>query len=270
MKFWGSKNTTNAMQVASEVVESEFETRFTCNRIVHRKTEDQHHIMAQLEGLCYILIFYQFSKFCYNACLIPTLCHIVQLTILNHRLVISSYANIFLQALSEDVDNESRINTLRGKIPTICNNLYFKTVFVLVYHTLFVCTWMVSLVNEEKLSQLENGTWWFISFIGEKVPVISPQASFWIKIVKLGLPQLLILDLVILFLQLILLQCIFKQSSVFRGGRTMGDKEVYLIRSRNSGYEVQGDDSLEDYGQGVILALKVRLYETFQFDSFST
>ncbi|CAK9438777.1 uncharacterized protein LODBEIA_P30010 [Lodderomyces beijingensis] len=257
----------NSAQLASQVTEHKLESKFISNQAVYRKTKDQHDILRQLEAVCYLLIFYQFVRFCYCACIIPTLCHIVQVALVNYNLAISTDGETFLQILFEDEDAESRIDSLRSKLPRFLHSLYVKTIFVLLYHTLFVCTWMVSLVNEEKVAELSTGTWWFVSFIGEEVPRISPHESFATKIVKLGLPQLLVLDLIILFIQLVSFQCIFWQSATF-SGRSANEKEVYLIRGKNVGVGIAGDASVEDYGHGVILALKVRLYETLKFESF--
>lgn len=253
------------MSVVNETVQHQMETKFISNQLVTRKTKYQHEILYQLEALCYILIFYQLVKYCHYACLIPFLSHILVLLALNPRIITSSNSRTVLDILFEDADADTRRSTLERKLPEYSYMMYVKTLFVLLYHTLFVTTWGVSLVNREKLSTIQYGTWWFISFIGESVPDISPNASTWSKIVELGLFQLLFVDLLILFIQLVLFQCIYYQSSILGlSGRSINEAEVCVIRGSELNTGVQGDESLDGDQLGVFTALVVQLYENFE------
>ncbi|CCG22725.1 hypothetical protein CORT_0B10210 [Candida orthopsilosis Co 90-125] len=253
------------MSVVNETVQHQMEAKFISNQLVTRKTKYQHEILYQLEALCYILIFYQLVKYCHYACLIPFLSHILVLLALNPRIITSSNSRTVLDILFEDADADTRRSTLERKLPDYSYMMYAKTLFVLLYHTLFITTWGVSLVNREKLSTIQYGTWWFISFIGENVPDISPDASTWSKIVELGLFQLLFVDLLILFIQLVLFQCIYYQSSLLGlSGRSINEAEVCVIRGSELNTGVQGDESLDGDQSGVFTALVVQLYENFE------
>lgn len=254
-----------SMSIVNETVQHQIESKFISNQLVNRKTKYQHEILYQLEALCYILIFYQFIKYCHYACLIPFLSHIIVLLALNPRIITSSNSRTVLDILFENADAETRRNTLERTLPEYSYMMYVKTLFVVVYHTLFISIWGVSLVNREKLPTIEYGTWWFVSFIGENVPYISPNASAWSKIIELGLFQLLFVDLLILFIQLILFQCIYYQSSLMAlGGRSINEPEVCVIRGSESNTGVQGDTSLNENQMGILTVLAVRLYENFE------
>ncbi|EDK43230.1 hypothetical protein LELG_01408 [Lodderomyces elongisporus NRRL YB-4239] len=267
-------SSTSATVEVSRYVEDDFEFRFSSNQLIRRKTRAQHEFLAQLEGLCYILIFYQFIKFCYSACLIPTLLHVLVLAFVNYNFAIDpETGDVLLRAMFEEsLDHQERIELLKRRLPRICFAVYCKTVFVMAYHILFICTWMISLVDEGQLDELETGSWWFVSFIGEEPPIIHKELGYWAKAIKLGLVQLLLLDIIILFLQLVLFQCIFKQSLAV-GARSLDEREVELIRGKNIplSLTIAGDDSnselngLHELGEGRILALQVRLYELLLF-----
>lgn len=254
-----------SMSVVNETVQHEMQAKFISNQLVNRKTRYQHEILYQLEALCYILIFYQLVKYCHYACLLPFLCHIIVLLGLNPKIVLSSSSRTILDLMFEDADAETRRSSLERTLPEYSSMMYIKTLFVLIYHTLFITIWGVSLVNREKLPTIQYGTWWFISFIGENVPDIPPDASTWSKVVQLGLFQLLFVDLLILFIQVILFQCVYCQTSLLNlGGRSVDEPEACVIRGLDLSSGVQGDDSLSEDQQGVFTALIVRLYENFE------
>ncbi|KAI5966232.1 uncharacterized protein KGF55_000541 [Candida pseudojiufengensis] len=252
-----------ATEIVSENLQQELQQKFISSNIIHKKTKFQHDLLQNLSSLCYILIFYQFSKYCHLACLIPFILNIVPLLGLNPKILLSGNQSILEIVFENEENAEERLNYLKSRLPKLCYMLYIKTIFVILYHVIFICTWVVSLVDEDKLSKLEYGTWWFVSFIGESTPDLNQSDSFWLKILKLGLMQIVIIDLVVLFIQLILFQSVFHQSSLL-GGRRIEEDEAFLIRSANSSANgVQADDSLIEDDDGIVLALIIRLYDTF-------
>lgn len=130
-----------SMSIVNETVQHQIESKFISNQLVNRKTKYQHEILYQLEALCYILIFYQFIKYCHYACLIPFLSHIIVLLALNPRIITSSNSRTVLDILFENADAETRRNTLERTLPEYSYMMYVKTLFVVVYHTLFISIW---------------------------------------------------------------------------------------------------------------------------------
>ncbi|KAI5955771.1 hypothetical protein KGF54_001273 [Candida jiufengensis] len=266
-----SRNKSVTTEVVNQNLQQELQQKFYSSNIIHKKTKYQHELLINLSSICYFLIFYQFSKYCHLACLIPFILHLIPLIGLNPQLITSNTQS-FLDTIFENENNhEDRIQLLRQKLPKFCYMLYLKTIFVILYHILFICTWVVSLVNEEKLTSLQYGTWWFVSFFGEETPVLDKSDPFWYKVLQLGLLQIVLVDLIILFIQLILFQSIFYQSALF-SGRRIEEQEAYLIRyATNSQTSGQVDDSLIENDDGILCALVVRLYNVFnskiEFDS---
>ena len=222
--------------------------------------------------MVYLLVCYQFIKYCHSAALVPVLLHIgtqflISCNLITHNQGSQSFglASLALSAASDDtLEPEVREQILKATATKLCLSIYLKTLFILMYHTLFVCAWEVSIVDDGNLKQLTHGAWWFVSFIGEEVVELSPQALFWTKITRLGLFELLMSDMVIMFIQLVLYQCVYRQSTLM--GRSVGDEEVYVVRTSSDGVG-QYDDSI-DMVHEIPVVLKIRLYEVFSEKSF--
>lgn len=256
--------------------ENQQKIQFETSQLIHTKTKDQYDLLGNLEFLSYMIIFYQFIKYCHLACLIPLLLHLSLQMILNTKLITHNeeYPQIIALLMgnndSDDDENnqESRDRAYHTFIHNYCYFLYIKTIFVLIYHVLFVCAWMVSIVNSNQLEKLQHGTWWLISFIGEDIPDINSSTPYFTKLCKLGLFQLLFTDLLILFIQLSLYQGIYKQSDAFHIERRLDEKEVYIIRKDARSQVVVDDGSIKVDDEGIPTVLKIRLYECFESNAY--
>lgn len=147
-----------------------------------------------------------------------------------------------------------------------CQAIYWKFIITTIYHVLFLVSWELLIARQGQLHQLENGTWWFVLFIGESVPAsIDPNRSVFYHLFQLGLPGLLFSDGVITFIQLIQFQCIYRQSKVspvkFRG------QEINYIRPPND-ISLTSDTAVYEDDNGVPLVLNVNLYELFRKEAF--
>lgn len=264
----GSSNISHS----SSLLEQEDMTRFSSKQRLNRKTSHQHNLITQLQVMVYLLVCYQFIKYCHSAALVPVLLHIGTQFLISCNLITNNQgsqtfglASLVLSAASDDtLEPEVREQILKVTATKLCLSIYLKTLFILMYHMLFVCAWEVSIVDDGNLQQLTHGAWWFVSFIGEEVADLSPQALFWTKITRLGLFELLMSDMVILFLQLVLYQCVYRQSTLM--GRSVGEEEVYVVRTSSDGVG-QYDDSI-DMVHEIPVVLKIRLYEVFSGKSF--
>lgn len=256
--------------------ETQQKLQFETNQLIHQKTKNQYDLLSHLEFLSYMIIFYQFMKYCHLACLIPLILHLSLQMILNSKLITHNdeYPQIIALIMGNnddeegDEDLESRNRVYHTFVHNYCYFLYIKTIFVLIYHTLFICTWVVSIVNSRQLDKLQHGTWWLISFIGEETPNVSPSTPYFTKLYKLGLFQLLFTDLLILFIQLSLYQSIFKQSDAFHIERRLDEKEVYIIRKDSHSQIVVDDGSVKVDDEGIPTVLKIRLYDCFETDAY--
>lgn len=135
--------------------------------------------------------------------------------------------------------------------------MYAKTFFVGFYHGLVV-TWLVLIANDNNLAAIEHGSWWFVSFIGESTPSVLAVMPWYKKMVVLGLPQLLITDVLIMILQLVLFQCVFRQSTLTYLGRRLND-ETLIIRTSM----VDPVSPIPHINQAPMV-LRVRLYESLR------
>ncbi|RCK55694.1 hypothetical protein Cantr_05027 [Candida viswanathii] len=257
--------------------EAQQKTQFETSQLIHIKTKDQFDLLAHMEFLSYMVIFYQFIKYCHLACLIPLLLHLSLQMILNSKLITHNedYPQIIALLMGHNDDEEDgegdeggRDRVYRTFLHNYCYFLYMKTIFVLSYHALFVCTWVISIVNSQQLDKLQHGTWWLISFIGEDVPDVDATTPYFTKLCKLGLFQLLFTDILILFMQLALYQSMYKQSDAFQLERRLNEKEVFIIRKDPHAQVVVDDGSVKVNDDGIPTVLKIRLYECFESEAY--
>lgn len=276
----GSSSTSTSTSISNN--ETQQKIQFEISQLIHQKTKNQYDLLSHLEFLSYMIIFYQFMKYCHLACLIPLILHLSLQMILNSKLITHNdeYPQIIalIMGNNNDDDNnnneegeddlESRNRVYHTFVHNYCYFLYMKTIFVLIYHTLFICAWVISIVNSGQLDKLQHGTWWLISFIGEETPNVSPSTPYFTKLYKLGLFQLLFTDLLILSIQLSLYQSIFKQSDAFHIERRLDEKEVYIIRKDSHSQIVVDDGSVKVDDEGIPTVLKIRLYDCFETDAY--
>ena len=279
----GTESRTNAKAVATTIIDEENNFKFRSKQFIVQKTRHQQNLISQLDTLVYLLIGYQFIKYCHSACILPVLLHIIMQKILccssitgdpnsSNIHVINEAVNDYINRRRQDNANTpndpSRDDLINHIFTKACSLVYWKAIITFVYHVLFVCTWMVLIVDDGKLKMLENGSWWFISFIGESTPEdVTKETNYWYKLLQLGLPGLLVSDLIILFIQLVLFQCIFKQSTVSPIGRTLDEDEINLIRQAGDFSSIP--DRAKIFGGTVPWVLLIKLYELFEKKSFT-
>lgn len=273
---------TNAS--ATTIVEQENESKFRNKQFIVQKTRHQHHLISQLDTLVYLLVGYQFIKYCHSACILPVLLHIIVQNILSCGSISSNDSNngggirIINDAVTDFINRRratggsssepSRDDLIRTIYARACSIIYWKAVLTCMYHVLFVCTWVMPIANNNDLYLLENGTWWFISFIGETSPQnFSEEANYWYKLFQLGLPGLIVSDLIILFIQLVLFQCIYKQSTLSPLGRTLNEDELNLIRQTGDFSSLP--DRTEIFRDTIPWVLLIKIYELFERKSFT-
>ncbi|CUM47686.1 unnamed protein product [Debaryomyces fabryi] len=277
----GTESRINTKAVATNIIDEENNSKFRNKQFIVQKTRHQQNLIAQLDTLVYLLVGYQFIKYCHSACILPVLLHIIVQKILSCSSITgdpnSGGIHVINEAVTDfinrrrqnnapnDPSRDDLINTIFIKA---CSIVYWKAIVTCAYHILFVCTWMVLIVNDDKLKMLENGTWWFISFIGESTPEdITNETNYWYKLFQLGLPGLLVSDIIILFIQLVLLQCIYKQSTVSPIGRSLNEDEINLIRQAGDFSSIP--DRAKIFGGSVPWILLIKLYELFERKSFT-
>lgn len=239
--------------------------------------------------MVYFLVGYQYIKFCYSAALLPVVLHLVAQKFLSVEAYMSGVhgspqpsAITALAAATSASSRRSRAATsarsnssatdrdgpdverMSRVVRGVCAFVYWKFILVVIYHTTFVCIYLMPFAIKDELAQFEYGTWWFISFIGETPPIdIASEPNMWWRIAALGLPGLLFVDLLILLLQLVLFQCMYHQSAVSPLGRSLHASSNVLRLSGDHAEEPQGDGMRPDH------ILLVRLYELFAWEAFT-
>ncbi|RLV92691.1 hypothetical protein JA1_003031 [Spathaspora sp. JA1] len=254
-------------RLASELLQTQEMTRFLNTTYINTKTKAQHHLLGQLGLLVYVFAFYQFIKYCHSASLVPLILHCLYQVLMSSEILTNSPdLQVIRNILQETTPENQQQSVLDRKITFVCRMIYCKSLFIVIYHILFVCSWMVSLVNQARLNELVHGTWWFVSFIGEEVPYIPASIPYYSKVFRLGLGQLIFTDLMIMLIELIMFQSIYKQSPILQVDRRLNEPEVYGVRqSTNYTGSVNDEDvSRED----VPTVLKVRLYQCFKMEGY--
>lgn len=268
-------DTQPSMAQATRTLDLSLEAAFERKEAVGTKSVLQRHLVGQLEALCYLLIVYQFIKHCHCACLFPIAAHwLVQLQLDFNGVMMpgSGRLLIFAEALAlqeqqaaaigAPFDRSSVINYWLGRV---CLIIYWKFIAVVVYHVLFIVYWIQPIADNGRLGVLVNGAWYCTSFIGESVPEnYSASSPWWIKLWQLGLPHLLLTDLLILALQLVLYQAVFIQSTLSPRGQLLEEDEVYILRAKPGGQaEVVCD------AEGIPEILHVKLYEALSTKAYA-
>lgn len=254
------------------IIDKENTLRFQNKQFIIQKTRHQQHIISQLDTLVYFLIGYQFIKYCHSACILPVLCHLIIQKALSCSAITGDSSGTGIRVISDITEEVTSRRSREELITTICAKtcalVYWKAIFTCLYHVLFVSAWMMLIVDENEIGLLRHGTWWFISFIGESTPDdINNTTNYWYRLFQLGLPGLLASDLIILFIQLVLFQCIFKQSTVSPIGRRLNEDEVNLIRQTGDYSSIP--DNISVLEETVPWVLQVKLYELFKWESFT-
>jgi hypothetical protein len=249
----------------SQALHNEMTETFTAKQRLTTTTKFQHDILVQFDSLVYIIVGYQFVKYGHSACLLPLLCHLAIQKLLSSTLVISqARSTLWLSLYDDSISEEVRDTFRRIVISTTCLAIYWKTIFTCMYHTIFIWWWMVPLADHGNLSKIQYGSWWVISFIGELPPSDIPfDSGLASKLVALGLPQLLVSDMVILFLQLVLYQCIYRQSRTFDETVPNGDSQYFIRNTRDI-----NSMALSSFGTNDRFVVKIKLFESFRKDSY--
>ncbi|CCE85199.1 Piso0_004781 [Millerozyma farinosa CBS 7064] len=258
----------------SEVLEEENIKRFTSKQKVIYKTNLQSHLVSQLDSLVYIIVGYQFIKFSHSTTILPLLLHVLTQISLSCGAV-SNRSTPSTTAINTAVDHlikrnreleqseavgESDADVIQRVYDRACSLIFWKSLITFAWHIMSFFLWLVPLVNRDELDLLENGGWWFVSFIGEAVPAdVSANSSIWTKIIKLGLPGVIFSELLIFMIQLILFQSIYRQSTLSMLGHNLHENEIELLRK--SGDYSPAPSNLDIAADGSAKIFRVRLYE---------
>lgn len=250
---------------------------FQRSEFIATKSRNQRDLLINLEASIYAISGYIFIKYCHSACILPFVMTVSLQTALSVSAIANSanldpannehvLLNACVQHIAEN-ENQRRGNpNARQKILSIFNGAIFVVFLLLaLYHVLFVA-WLYELAEGGHLQDIANGSWWFISFIGESVPLdYSEAVPLYRKLWQLGLYQLLFFDVVILLFQLIIFQSIWRQSTKGLLGHTLRDNEMEVVRPSLS---TVLSSTLQTISPGNKEALRVRLYECFQRHNF--
>lgn len=262
-----------------EIMNDEYLENFQKKQKISRKTVRQSNLINQLDSLIYILIGYQLIKYCHSASLLPLAIYMVSQKMLccdsfTSTEVHSDFMTFVNQSERQSQENNiDPIPMIKQMFRKVQRGIYWKSIMVMIYHIGFVCFWLIPLANKGKLNLVVNGTWWFVSFIGETVPYYDSIESFkdksyLTKMIDLGLIGLLLSDAIILLIQLIIFQSIFVQSTLSPLGRKLNGKEIELLRLPNDISTSASADELLDSPDESPFALHVRLYEALDLRLF--
>lgn len=253
-------------------LDSQILDQFQKSEFIVSKSRNQRLLLTHLASTVYLLTGYVFIKWCHSACILPLILNVlVQFALSVPALTDPSTPdNTFLDACNHYLtENESLRNVTfaRNKIVSSMNGTVFISFFLSVlYHVLFVA-WLHELATEDRLADLINGSWWFVSFIGESIPEsFSLSSPFAIRMWQLGLYQLLFFDTIILIIQLVIFQAIWRQSTKSLIGQPLDANELETLRPANSavlGTSLQSIPNTTDI-------LRVRLFDCFSWQDLGS
>lgn len=248
-------------RTGSEILDQQFQSQFSNKQVIVRKTKSQHEFLTQIDALVKILIGYQFIKFTYSSCVTPLLLRAAFISVLNPAQVSINNYNSILNIHSPD---QRRMKKLLAS--NFCLSLYICTILISAYYISLIFTWLIPLADEGKLNQLQNGSWWFILFIGESTPDYLPDMNIYLKLYTLNFHSLIIIELIIVFFQLILFQSLFKQLTI--GDRKLQENELELVRTPKDLLSIPTNTNADTLQ--VPIVLRVNLLEALSYKAFES
>lgn len=268
---------------AQKAIDHEQSLSFEKKHYLIQKSKHQYHALNQLDTLVIVIAGYQLIKYCHSASVFPIVLHLIVQKLLcpsfvnnSERLGLASAIDhmtrdhrneeVIVNGVTRPTKDQIISQLLRGT----CKIIYWKFIITTVFHTFFVAGWMVLVADSGNLKKIENGTWWFVSFISESVPQnYNPESNIWYKLCVLGLPALIVSDLVILFIQLTMFQSLYRQSTIFFKDRRLNEEEVDIVRSQDECLKLSNTDfNIFEDQNGIPLVLRVKLYESLSNDAF--
>lgn len=245
------------------------EPDFVAKQAFCSKVAAQKSLLVTLSSTTTFLVGYQFLRYTHGACLPPTLAHLlIQVLLQPWRAYTASELELYEEHL--DLQEQyfilqmlpfNRTAAARTLLKKTCLLIYWKFVAVVAYHVFFVVFWLRAVALDGRLKNLEHGSWFGVSFIGECIYIeILRHDLLVVQLWKLELVPVLLLDLAILVLQLTMYQCIFVQSTLSPRGMRLNEPDAFILRGTPS---VPLEKPLEPP------AICVRLYESLQKDAYA-
>ena len=283
----GGEGESQEDEIAYQETENENMAKSLNKHYLIEKTRGQREIIVQLDRLVYLIVGFQLLKYCHMACILPAVGHVFVQMLLGYGSLVNETDNISsVQVINETIsdfvrnrrnieetanDNQeppSREEIIDMIYTRICSSIYWKSLLSCIYHVIFMCLWVVPMSYANRVHLLLYNSWWLVSFIGEMVPEdINESTTYWQRLVKLGMPGLLLSDIFITLIQVILFQCIYNQSTFSTRGQNTGQQEIYLVRGFNNLPSMP--DNVKPEGQESSLVLVVKLFEVFKRLTYS-
>lgn len=245
------------------------EADFVAKNKLCSKVDSQKSLIMTLTSTTYFLIGYLFLRYTHSSCLPPTIIQIfMQFVLQTWRATTASERDLF----AEQLEAQELVFLLQGRhfnrrkiadllLRQTCLLFYYSFFGVAIYHTLFYIFWYRPIALDGRQTGLEHGSWYGFTFVGESISTnILSSDSLLVQLWKLELPQVLIIDLAVLFLQLTLYQCIFMQSTISPKGIRLSEPDAFILTG-------QPGVPLNDQAHSDLI--QIRLYETFQRENFS-
>lgn len=245
------------------------EPEFVSKQELGAKVTFQKSLLASLSSTTYFLIGYQFLRYTHSASLPPSILHLLIQSMLqpwrattpSDLDLFADHLNVQEQYFALQLLPFNRQAAARMLLKRTCLLIYWKFFAVVVYHLLFFSFWVRPVALTGQLKNLEHGSWYGLSFIGESIAIdILNSHSYFVQLWKLELGQVLLLDFAILLLQLTLYQCIFVQSTLSPRGIRLNEPEAFILR----GTPGVPTERLKDPD-----LIQIRLFETLSRDAFS-
>lgn len=259
------------LHTASHILDSEQETKFVSRESTKTEAKSQRETLEQLSSLVYVLVCYQLIKYCHLACMVPVVLHLAVQNILRPNFVkfgVGLVDRVLEEPETRDlhVNRDTVIILMRNKV---AQAVFWKLIMTMVYHVIFVVYWMIPLIQDGHANDLEHGSWWFISFIGEAISInVDKNGSKWSMAMQLGLPYLMFTDILIFMVQLVLYQGLYVQSTfvplALRG--ELEGPSLVKVAVEGSLLSLEKQEIIME--DGLPLALRINVYETFTRDKF--
>lgn len=269
-----TQNSFFSAQISLEyTVDDSLQALFASRELATAKTAAQKHLIGQLDTFTYFVIGYQFLRYTHGSCMPPTIAHLLVQFLLYARQFTAVGPGTGRPIFAEHLTSQERHFQAAGLsfdrhriigfiVSKTRNVILWKFVACVVYHVFLVVFYFQPVADQGRLHLLENGLWYFISFVGEMLPQdYSANDPWWIRLWKLGFCGLLFMDMVILILQLILYQSIFLQSTISPKGLRLDEPEQYILRAVG-----MGNGAEVNLKRGVPDIFHVKLYESLGDD----
>lgn len=221
--------------------------KFAAREAASARVLAHQQLLHHLSSLAVFLIAYQFVRYYRWSCMVPLVLHVAaQLQVAMGRT--DGDGGLFVRALAQQQAAAQRAGVAfdrtrvaDGGVRLVWLLLHWKLVAAVAWHVVYVVAWLQPRAGDGGLARLVATQGYFFLVMGEchdGAAAYSATDPWWLRLWRLQLVGVVVLDVGILLVQLVLFQCVYLQAAESPRGTAVGEREIYVVRTRVGGAAV--------------------------------